>query len=318
MRGRKLFGLACALLAAAAFCLAHGAGAPPAQPPGAVNAQPEKAQLGKGKRAQAFLEAFNKGDAKAVAGFYTPTGEYTDIEGHKTQGRPALEKLYTRTFAENKGAKLTVTVTSARMIAPEVALEEGISEVTPTEGGPPSVAAFSAVLVKQDGEWYFESVRESVAHPPSNAAHFESIEWLLGEWTGEAAKGESARAAYAWAENRNFIVSTFATTLNGVPVVGGTQWIAWDAIDKQIRSWSFYSGGGFGEAVWTQSGNTWSISITARTADGKKVTGTNVVTRTDNDHATWQMTKLTVDGKPMPDLPPVKMVRVKFEPKPDK
>jgi uncharacterized protein (TIGR02246 family) len=318
MRGRKLLGLACGLFAAAAFGLVHGAGAPPAQPPGAVKAEPEKVEPGKGKRALAFLEAFNKGDAKAVAAFYTPTGEYTDINGHKTQGRPALEKLYGKVFAENKGGRLAVTVTSARMIAPDVALEEGITEVTPAEGGPPSVAAFSAVLVKQDGEWYFESVRESVAQPPSNAAHFEGIEWLIGEWTGEATKGESARSSYSWAENRNFIVSSFATTLNGIPVVGGTQWIAWDAVDKQIRSWSFYSGGGFGEAAWTQSGDTWSVATAARTKDGKKVTGTNVITRTDNDHVTWQMTKLTVDGKPMPDLPPVKMVRVKSAPKSEK
>jgi len=55
--------------------------------------------------------------------------------------------------------------------------------------------------VKKDGEWYFESVRDSVPHPPSNAEHFEDLEWLLGEWTGEAEKGESAKASYAWAEN---------------------------------------------------------------------------------------------------------------------
>ena len=56
-----------------------------------------------------------------------------------------------------------------------------------------------------------------------------------------------------------------------VPVVGGTQWIAWDAIDKQIRSWSLYSGGGFGEAVWTKDGNEWAVKTMARSADGRKV-----------------------------------------------
>jgi uncharacterized protein (TIGR02246 family) len=312
MRRWKLFGLVCGVSTAVALGLVLGVGTMPAQTT-AVVARADEAP-GKGKRAQEFIAAFNRGDAKAVAGFWTPTGEYTDQTGRKYQGREALLKLYARVFAENKGAKLAVTVTSARMVAPEVALEEGLTEVTPAEGGPPSVAAFSAVLVKKDGEWYFESVRESLAQPPSNAAHFESIEWLLGDWTGEATKGESARASYAWAENRNFIVSSFATTLNGVPVTGGTQWIAWDAVDKQIRSWSFYSGGGFGEAVWTESGGTWKVAVQARTADGKKISATNVITRTDNDHCTWQVTKLTVDGKPMPDAAPVKMVRVKPEP----
>ena len=89
------------------------------------------------------------------------------------------------------------------------------------------------------------------------------------------------------------------------------KWIAWDAIDKQIRSFSFYSGGGFGEAVWSKDDNKWSVKTTARTANGQKVSATNVVTKTDNDHVTWQMTKLIVDGKSLPDPKPVKMKRVK-------
>jgi hypothetical protein len=194
-----------------------------------------------------------------------------------------------------------------------VAIEEGITEVTPADGGPGTAARFSAVLVKKDGEWYFESVRDAVALPPSNAEHFDGLDWLIGEWVGEGEKGQGSRASYSWAENRNFIVSTFATTQNGVPVVGGTQWIAWDAIDKKVRSWSFYSGGGFGEATWTRDGAKWSIKTTARTADGKKVSGTNVLTMVDADNATWQMTKLTVDGNPLPDGAPQKLKRVKAE-----
>jgi hypothetical protein len=51
----------------------------------------------------------------------------------------------------------------------------------------------------------------------------------------------------------------------------------WDAVDKQI----------------------------ARTAAGKKESATNIVTKTDNDHLTWQVTKLTMDGQSLPDLKPV-------------
>src|SRR5262249_51460479 len=108
----------------------------------------------------------------------------------------------------------------------------------------------------------------------------------------------------------NFIVSEFNTTLNGIPVYGGTQWIGWDAIDKRVRSWSFYSGGGFGEASWTREGDKWLIQTTARTADGQKGSATNVVTRTGDDHMTWQMTRLTVDGKSLPDPSPLKLKRV--------
>jgi uncharacterized protein (TIGR02246 family) len=271
----------------------------------------DKETLGKGKRAQDFIAAFERGDAKTVAAFWTENGDYVDETGREYKGRAAIQKMYEKFFAGNKKMKLNIIVTSARMVGSDVAIEDGITEVTPAEGGLPSAARFSAVLVKRYGEWYFESVRDSVPHPPSNAEHFEDLEWLLGEWTGESEKGESAKASYAWAENRNFIVSSFATTLDGVPVVGGTQWIAWDAVDKQIRSYSFYSGGGVGEAVWTKMGDTWVVKVNARTSAGKRVLATNVLTKVDADQATWQMTKLTVDGQPMPDPKPVKMQRVK-------
>jgi uncharacterized protein (TIGR02246 family) len=275
------------------------------------SADEPKPALGKGKRAQEFMAAFNKGDAKAVAAFWTPDATYVDEVGHEVKGRPAIEKLYEGVFAQQKGAKLDINVISARLISADVGLEEGITVVTPADGGPASAARFSAVLVKKDGEWYLESVHDAVAHPPTNAEHFENLELLLGDWKGEAEKGESGTASYHWAENRNFIVSTFATTLNGIPVIGGTQWIAWDAVDKQVRSWSFYSGGGVGEAVWTKNDNNWSSKITAKAADGKTITATNVLTITDADHFTTQLTKLTVNGEPIPDPKPLKMKRVK-------
>jgi uncharacterized protein (TIGR02246 family) len=270
----------------------------------------EKEPPAKGRRAE-FIAAFEKGDAKAVASFWTPDATYVDQVGREYKGRTAIEQLYEKTFAARKGAKLAIHVTSAKLLTPDVALEDGVTEVTPSEGGLGTVARFSALLVKKDGEWYLQSVRDSVAHPPSNAEHLEGLEWLIGEWTGEAEKGESATASYDWAENQNFLVSSFATTVDGVPVVGGTQWIGWDAVEKQVRSWSFYSRGGFGEAVWTKEGNNWALKTTAKTADGKKASATNLVTKTDDDHMTWRITKLTVDGESKPDPKPVKMKRVK-------
>jgi hypothetical protein len=41
------------------------------------------------------------------------------------------------------------------------------------------------------------------------------------------------------------------------------------------------------------------------------VSAINIVTKTDGDHMTWQMTKLTVDAESLPDPKPVKMKRVK-------
>jgi uncharacterized protein (TIGR02246 family) len=308
MKTRRRLALAMGLAAILAVGVFVAAGRPPADAEGPK--AEEKEPSAKGRRA-AFIAAFDKGDAKTIASFWTPDATYIDQVGREYKGRTAIEQLYEKTFAARKGAKLAIHTTSAKLLSPDVALEDGITEVTPSGGGLGTVARFSAILVKKDGEWYLQSVRDSVVHPPSNAEHLEGLEWLIGEWTGEAEKGESANASYDWAENQNFIVSSFATTVDGVPVVGGTQWIGWDAIDKQVRSWSFYSRGGFGEAVWTKDGDKWALQTTARTADGKKASATNIVTKTGDDHMTWQMTKLTVDGESMPDPKLVKMKRVK-------
>jgi uncharacterized protein (TIGR02246 family) len=307
MKTRPRFVLALGLAAVLAAGVLVAVGRPPA------DAQEQKAeakeQPARGRR-EAFIAAFNKGNAKAVAAFWTPDATYVDQVGREHKGRAAIERLYEKAFAARKGARLAIHVTSAKQVSPDVTLEDGFTEVTPAEGGPPTVARFTAVLVRQDGEWYLQRVQDAVAHPPSNAEHLEDLEWLIGEWTGEAGKGESAAATYDWAEHQNFIVSTFVTTLNGVPIVGGTQWIGWDAAEKQVRSWSFYSHGGFGEAIWTGESGKWAIKTAARMADGKKVMATNILTRTDDDHLTWQMTGLTVDGKSLPDPQPVKMKRV--------
>src|SRR5262249_17777006 len=158
---------------------------------------------------------------------------YVDQAGREYKGREAIRQLYEKAFAARKGAKLAIHLTSAKQVSPDVVLEDGVTEVTPAEGGLPIAVRFTAVLVKKDGEWYVQRVKGSGARAAAHADRLEELEWLIGEWEGEADKGESATASYDWAENQNFIVSSYATTLDGVPVAGGAQWIGWDALDKR-------------------------------------------------------------------------------------
>src|SRR5712692_6376810 len=92
------------------------------------------------KNAEAFVEAFHKGDAKAVAAFWTKDGDYTDQTGHTFKGRDAIEKGFTEFFAENKGLKLRIDITGVKFVTPEVAIEDGLTSVIPSDGGPPSRA----------------------------------------------------------------------------------------------------------------------------------------------------------------------------------
>jgi uncharacterized protein (TIGR02246 family) len=296
MSKRRLFGLA---LAVGGLVSLPALGDEPAKP-------------GEGKRAKAFIEAFDKGDAKAVAEFWTPNGEYVDQAGRHHKGRDTIQKLYEKVFAARKGAKLTIHVNSLRKVTDDVVVEDGITEVSTPDGGPPTVGRFSAVVVKKDGEWYFDIVREEEYTPPTKAEHFADLDWIIGDWEGQDDRGNTDTVSYSYAENGNFILASFTAALKGVPVVGGTQWIGYDAVKKKIRSWSFYSDGGFGQAAWGRDGdNKWTVKTTAQTGDGKEVAVTVHITREDADTVTVQRTDMTVNGEKQPDSKPMKVKRVK-------
>jgi uncharacterized protein (TIGR02246 family) len=113
----------------------------------AVNEAKAAEPEAQGQRAAEFIAAFNAGDAKELASLWTLEGDYVDQAGEVHKGRPALEKMYSKYFAENKGAVLTVTLLSKKAVGDSVILEDGITTVTPADGGPGTVGRFSAVFV---------------------------------------------------------------------------------------------------------------------------------------------------------------------------
>jgi uncharacterized protein (TIGR02246 family) len=263
------------------------------------------------KRAEEFIAAFNKGDAEAVAAFWTPDGDYVDMAGETLKGRKAIAAAFGKQFEATKGGKLQIHPTSLRVVKPDLAIEDGITEVLPPDDAPPTAARYTIVHVKVDGQWFLSSVRDSVATSSTHATHLQPIEWLLGNWAEEGAKGEQLEVSYSWAENQNFIVSSYAFTSKSVPLTGGTQWIGWDAAAKQLRSWTFESSGSLGQGVWSNVGDKSTIKFEMILPDGKKLAANNTITKVDADHATWQSTGRTMDGQAIPDSEVIKLKRVK-------
>jgi hypothetical protein len=95
MKKRILFSLGCGMAVALALGLSIGVSQTRAQP------DETKTKEGtKGKRAEEFIAAFNRGDAKALATLWTEDGRYVDPNGVEVKGREALEKMYEALFAE--------------------------------------------------------------------------------------------------------------------------------------------------------------------------------------------------------------------------
>ena len=263
------------------------------------------------KNAMAYVEAFHKGDAKAVAAFWTQDGDYTDQTGRHLKGREAIEKAFEEFFSENKGLKVRIESFSLRFVTPDVAIEDGTSEVFSPDGSPPSRARFTNVHVKQEGQWLLSSVRDAAFSPPSNREHLRGLEWAIGDWAGEVEPGRVEQLSLAWSESENFIVASFGTTVKDVSVGTATQWIGWDPLAKRVRSWIFDASGGFGEGSWTNEGKKWIIKTTSVLQDGKKATATYVVAHVDANTITLQSRDRSEDGELLPDTKEIQMTRVK-------
>src|SRR4029434_10134227 len=74
---------------------------------------------------RAFEAAYAKGDAKAVADFFTEDAHYTSDSGRTFDGRTARESSVRAAFAKNNGTKLAINLDSIRVLAPDVLLERG-------------------------------------------------------------------------------------------------------------------------------------------------------------------------------------------------
>jgi len=262
------------------------------------------------KNADAFVQAFNKADAKALAQFWTEKGEFTDAAGAKLTGRDAIEKSLRELFEDNKGIQLRIEVESMRFLTPEVAVEEGVSAILHPDGLPPSHTRYTNVHVKKDGKWLLDSVKTSPFTPPSNYGHLKMFEGLIGTWEDTNEQGESTRITFEWTENQNFLLAHFNTSMKNVAVSGGTAWIGWDPTEKTVRTWMFEANGGFGQGIWTKADGKWTSKSTAVLPDGKKASLTNVVARIDANAISWEIKDRVVDGKPLPDLKPATMKRV--------
>ncbi len=244
---------------------------------------------------------------RRLAAFFTAEGDFTDQTGRQIKGRAALEKSFKAMFSETKGLKLHIESESLRFVTPDVAIEDGMTEVIPADGNPPTQARYTNIHVKQDGKWLLSSVRNSPYIAPSNHEHLRGLEWLIGDWTGPNDKGEMERLSFNWAENQNFITATFSTTARNVPLASAKLWIGWDPLDKRVRSWMFDANGGFGEGSWVREEKKWVVKTTSVRRDGKKATATYVLAPGDADTMTLQARDRTENGNPLPDTKEMKL-----------
>jgi uncharacterized protein (TIGR02246 family) len=231
----------------------------------AAKPNPEEAAIR--ATAQAFIKAFNAGDAKAVADLWTVNGTAADEAGNIFKGRKAIEEQYAALFKAHPSVRMRVSIKSIDFPTPTMAIEDGLAQVMTNDNEPPAASRYTAVHVQEDGKWLTASVRESSIPVASNFSHLEELGWLVGDWQGKTENAVSHHKI-RWIANKSFLQRDYSVNREGLLASTGTQIIGWDPRSRQIVSWSFDSSGGYGMGIWTAVPDGWQIESNGMTADG--------------------------------------------------
>ena len=117
-----------------------------------------------------FLEAWNRGDAKAAASFYTEDGVRVGAMGDIEHGRAEIEKAYDHLLHKGiPGAKATMDKGVIRMLSPELAVWQGGLEIKKPDGSPPMKGYVVQVMKKVQGRWLVLEGHPKLFPPPPHA-----------------------------------------------------------------------------------------------------------------------------------------------------
>lgn len=253
---------------------------------------------------EAFLKAFENGDAEQVASFWTADGELIGDDGSIYRGRAAIGKAYRALFNPKEKRQAEIQSESLRFPSRDSAIEEGRLKVR-WGNAEPATSRYSVLYVREGEKWLMAVVREW----PAEKVSLRDLEWLIGTWVAKSDDAE-VHTAYAWMWDKSFIRVQFSIRQRG-RTLRGFQMIGKDEASGALRSWTFESEGGFGEATWSRDGKKWILDAAGRLSDGRTVTATNLLIPLDQDSFTWQAVKRSIGGEEVEDLPPVKVTRVK-------
>jgi len=239
---------------------------------------------------RSYLRAFNRHDSAALAAHWSESGENLDLDSGEVTaaGRHEVRDVFASLFEADDAATIDIDVRSIRPLRDDVAIVDGVSLISFAEG-PPASSRFSAVVVKQDGRWVLENVREAALPVPGGPARkpLEDLAWLVGSWEDDG-EGVTASSQCVWTSGRGFLIRSHVFTPDAAseqrPASGDeripallpaaddkarelTEVIGWDPDRGAIRSWIFSSDGRFAEGSWSRDGAAWTVHVEGRGRD---------------------------------------------------
>ncbi len=301
------FGEACVTVRAG-LCLTAGflAGWAPAWCPALVAAEPATAAAIRSEppaadaaairaASAAYRDALAKGDVAASRRMWTADGDVVDGWGNVLSAAAIVDAAGQP--AGNVRPEVRVGETRLRSITPDVVLEDGAVDVVLPGTTMPLEGWFSAIWVKQGGEWKLAGIRESERPTTLRDDALDDLEWMVGEWTlvaddAAADAMPTMEMSVHWDAGHMFLVRdvrmTSPATAAEPVTIDVQQRIGWDPLVGRIRSWSFATDGTRGEATWFRDGTSWLAKGTTILADGTQATTIHIYSHDGRDRCVWR------------------------------
>lgn len=257
---------------------------------------------------KAFVAAFNKRDAKAVAACWTEDGEYIDDAGRRFAGRDAIEKGYAEFFADNPDVKIRLAIDSLRQVSPNAAIEDGHAVVEPTPAGADGVSQYTVVHAKVEGKWLMASVRDTWIEAPVEERTAADLEFLIGTWVAEE-RGVQTVSECRWVADGRFIQRRYTTTQLDGTKTSGVQMIGWNPLGGYVQSWDFSPEGGHAVGIWSPIEGGWQAKVQGTTGDGISTAAVNRLMRLDGNAYVWQSVQRSLGEAALPDTDEVVIKR---------
>ena len=167
------------------------------------------------KADEAYVQAFNKHDAKALADAWSPEAVYLNrVTGAEVVGRAAIAEQFTALFKDQPEVKLDLSVQSIQFVSPNVAVEQGIAKTLAPKAEPEEIE-YSAVFVRRDGQWLLDRVTDKAKEAaPSRYEQLKPLEWMIGHWVDKDDKVD-IETECQWTKNQSFITRSFTVAVRG-------------------------------------------------------------------------------------------------------
>jgi len=126
-------------------------------------------------RADEFVAAWDKDDAKGLAAIFAPDGDLINPFGRVVRGRAEVEKLFAEEHATfSKGTHYEIRSLQTRLLGADAAVQDWDVDLTGMKGPdggamPPLKHHVTVVYAKKGGQWWAVAARPAVPVPPPGA-----------------------------------------------------------------------------------------------------------------------------------------------------